>query len=384
MDPLEYKSAFGKIEKGNSITLGQYYYFIPNNLPPKFNADIKMITALEKASVTLGKLSGACLQLPNPDLLIMPYLKKEALMSSRIEGTRISLGDLLISEAEGKEKAYEDTLEVINYVDAINYGLDKISNENITEELLKEMHRILLRGTRGEEKDIGKYRQIQNWIGSIDSKIDVAQYVPPKPELVSELMKNLIEFLNTKDDISHLIKCAMIHYQFETIHPFCDGNGRIGRTLITLYLCKHKLMIKPLLYISGFFEKYRPSYVSLLLDTNKNGKFEDWILFFLDAVKVQSEDALNRAMKLQKLRETYRQKIQETTHNANMLKLIDYLFVNPYIKITTAKKHLNVTYPPAKRLIEQLVKQNILKLVENSEKLNKTYVAHELLEVISN
>lgn len=208
-----------------------------------------------------------------------------------------------------------------------------------------------------------------------------ATFVPPGPEDVNQLMSDLLSYLNSDDGMPLLIKCALMHYQFETIHPFCDGNGRIGRALITLYLCKKKLMIRPLLYLSGFFEANKREYASLLLKTNKEGSFEEWLDFFLEAITVQAEDALQRATKIQELREEYRKITQDKFQTSALARLIDELFVNPYITITNAERLLKVTYPTAKRLIEILAQLEILKLASKQER-NKVYIAHEILRIM--
>lgn len=381
MNKEEFEKAFGTIKEREDKKWGKHLVFIPDKLPPDINFDKKLALSLSKADATLGKLSGAGLLLPNPNLLIMPYLRKEALMSSRIEGTRISLSELLLSEAKGTEENIPDAFEVVNYVHAVKYGLDKIEKYPISLELIKEMHKILMKGVRGKDKFPGEYRNIQNWIGPRNCTVQEATFVPPGPEDVSILMNDLVAYLNTDDGMPLLIKCALMHYQFETVHPFCDGNGRIGRALITLYLCKKKLIIKPLLYLSGFFEANKREYSSLLLKTNKEGSFEEWVDFFLEAVSVQADDALNRAAKIQKLREEYRQKTQDQYQTSSLARLIDELFMNPYITITKAEKLLKVTYPTAKRLIEILMDLEILTSASKQER-NKMFVAHEILRII--
>ena len=194
-------------------------------------------------------------------------------------------------------------------------------------------------------------------------------------------MGELIEYLNTEHNVPVLVRCALMHYQFETIHPFCDGNGRIGRSLISVYLCKKKKIIKPLLYISEFFEKYRLQYNELLLKTGQTGRFEEWIKFFLKAIEVQSEDALLRAQKLLDLRESYRKRIQMETHTSDILNIIDYLFSNPFITVSKAGKESGVTYPTAKNYIDKLIKYEILKETKRLQR-EKTYVAHEIYEII--
>ncbi len=380
MQHNQFQGCFGEL-KERTDKWGTYFTFLPHTLPPKINFDQELILALSKADAKLGKLSGVGFLLPNPNLLIWPYLRKEAVMSSRIEGTRISLSELFLTEVKGNEENVPDALEVINYVKAVSYGLEKIEKEPITLELIKEMHKILMKGVRGDNKFPGEFRNIQNWIGPPTSRPQEAQFVPPSPEDVPRLMQELITYLNTDDRLPLIAKGALMHYQFETIHPFCDGNGRMGRSLITLYFCKKKLIIRPLLYLSGYFEAYRREYAGLLLKTNQEGKFEEWIRFFFEAVATQSEDALQRVAKIQKLREEYRQKTQDSFNTTAITKLIDHLFMNPFITITKAEEILKVTYPTAKRLVENLVSLLILK-PSNEVQRNKIFVAHEILNII--
>jgi len=376
-----YKDAFGKIEAAKGEAGKEYNVFIPNPLPPKIEFDQELVLILSKAEEKLGKLSGVGLSLPSPNLLIIPYLRKEAIMSTRIEGTRISLQEVLLSETKEGEEKTPDAKEVINYINTVNYALKHVEDNQIDLSLIKKMHKILMGGVRGDEKSPGKFRDVQNWIGSEFSNVSDAIFVPPNPEAVPKLMDDLIDYLNTEHNIPVLVRCALMHYQFETIHPFCDGNGRIGRSLISVYLCKKKKIIKPLLYISEFFEKYRLNYNELLLKTGQTGKFEEWIKFFLKAIEVQSEDALLRAHKLLLLRESYRKRIQNETQTSEILNIIDYLFSNPFVTVAKAGKVSAVTYPTAKRYIDKLIKYGILKETKHLQR-ERTYVAHEIYEII--
>jgi Fic family protein len=376
-----YKNAFGKVVQADGEKGDQYNFFIPNPLPPKVEFDEELVLILSKAEEKLGKLSGIGLTLPSPNLLIIPYLRKEAIMSTRIEGTRISMQEVLLSEAKEKEEKTKDAQEVINYINTVNYALTKIEKSPINVELIKNMHKVLMEEIRGDERSPGEFREVQNWIGSELSKVSDANFVPPNPEAVPKLMEDLIDYLNSEHNVPVLVRCALMHYQFETIHPFCDGNGRIGRSLITVYLCKKKKMIKPLLYISEFFEKYRLEYNELLFRTGQTGKFENWIKFFLKAVEVQSEDALVRAYKLLDLREAYRKRVQREAQSSDILNIIDYLFSNPFITVKKAQMISDVTYPTAKRYMEKLAEYEILKETNRLQR-EKTFVAHEIYEII--
>ncbi|HQM95281.1 MAG TPA: Fic family protein [Methanofastidiosum sp.] len=381
MEAENYKNAFGKVVQADGEKGDQYNFFIPNPLPPKVEFDEELVLILSKAEEKLGKLSGIGLTLPSPNLLIIPYLRKEAIMSTRIEGTRISMQEVLLSEAKEKEEKTKDAQEVINYINTVNYALTKIEKSPINVELIKNMHKVLMEEIRGDERSPGEFREVQNWIGSELSKVSDANFVPPNPEAVPKLMEDLIDYLNSEHNVPVLVRCALMHYQFETIHPFCDGNGRIGRSLITVYLCKKKKMIKPLLYISEFFEKHRLEYNELLLRTGQTGKFENWIKFFLKAVEVQSEDALVRAYKLLDLREAYRKRVQREAQSSDILNIIDYLFSNPFITVKKAQMISDVTYPTAKRYMEKLAEYEILKETNRLQR-EKTFVAHEIYEII--
>jgi len=381
MEAENYKNAFGKVMQVDGVNGDQYNVFIPNPLPPNIEFDEELVLILSRAEEKLGKLSGICLTLPSPNLLIIPYLRKEAIMSTRIEGTRISMQEVLLSEAKEREEKTKDAQEVVNYINTVNYALTKIEKSPINVELIKEMHKVLMEGVRGDEKAPGEFREVQNWIGSELSKVSDANFVPPNPEAVPKLMEDLIEYLNTEHNVPVLVRCALMHYQFETIHPFCDGNGRIGRSLITVYLCKKKKIIKPLLYISEFFEKHRLEYNELLLKTGQTGKFEGWIKFFLKAVEVQSEDASVRAHKLLYLRESYRKRVQREAQSSDILNIIDYLFSNPFITVKRAQHILDVTYPTGKKYVERLVEYEILKEANRLQR-EKTFVAYEIYEII--
>ncbi len=383
MDKTEFTNPFGELVEIEDKRWGNYLSFVPNKLPPEIEFDKKLVLALTKAEATLSKLSGVGLLLPNPDLLITPYLKKEALSSSRIEGTRISLDEYFLSEANENQENNIDALEVLNYIQATNYALKEIKTKPITLELIKESHKILMNNVRGNDKFPGKFRPIQNWIGLPGSKPQSAYFVPPPIEKIETLMQEMIDYMDTYDEMPILIKCALMHYQFETIHPFCDGNGRIGRALIVLYLIKKNKISKPLLYLSGFFEKYKPDYARLLAEANKKANFKDWLLFFLEAIKTQSEDAIEKAIRLQELKEKYRKQVQTKTQIISIMQIVDSLFVNPYITIKKAEKITKSSYPKAKRLISTLEELGILFVKDNKER-NKVFRAQEILEVISN
>ena len=384
MEQNEFDNPFGELSETQSKKHGKYLTFTPNKLPPNIQFDKQLAYALANAESAISKLSGLSMLFSNPDLMTVPYLKKEALSSSRIEGTRVSLDQYLLAEAQNTQKESTDTLEVLNYLESMHFALKEIKDKPINLELIKKMHQHLMKNVRGEKKLSGKFRKIQNWIGYPGSKPATAYFVPPKPQKIDNLMQEMMQYMDAYDQLPLLIKCALMHYQFETIHPFYDGNGRIGRALIILYLIKKNKISKHTLYLSGFFEKNRNQYSRLLLDTNRNGKFKKWILFFLEAIKTQSEEATEKAIRLHKLREKYRQLAQEETQSNDMLIIVDQLFLIPYITIKKASSITKKTYPTSKKTVNTLIKLGILKETNKNAKRKKIYMAQEILETISN
>lgn len=380
MQKEEFQNQFGELKEIEDQKWGKYFSFYPNKLPPEIDFDKKLILSLTKAEATLSKLSGIGLFLPNPDLLISPYLKKEALSSSRIEGTMISLDEYFLHELEGEETI--DSKEVTNYIKATNYALEKIEKEPISKELIKEIHKILMEGVRGGEKSPGEFRDIQNWIGPPGSRPQNANFVPPANEEIETLIDEMIEYMNTYDEMPILVKCALMHYQFETIHPFCDGNGRIGRTLIILYLIKKNKLSKPLLYLSYFFEQYKNDYINLLSTANKRGEFNNWLHFFFNAIKTQSEEALEKAVELKNLKEEFRNRVQNKTQQNTILKVVDSLFINPYISIKKVQKITGSTYPTSKGIVDTLESLDIIKLRSENLKRNKRYYCEQIINIL--
>ena len=362
MEQADYAGAYGELERVEHERLGTYHAFIPGPLPPAVDfSDARLVRSLYEATRSLAKLSGICVQLPNPGMLITPYLQREAVLSSQIEGTRVSLSELLLSEAQDKEEA-GDVREVFNYIVALRYAIERVAaGEPITTALVRKMHELLMRGVRGEDRLPGEYRSVQNWIAPPFTEIRHATFVPPPPERVPELMDGLVAYLNSNSgDEVPLVKCALMHYQFETIHPFCDGNGRIGRALVTLYLCKCGIIEKPILYISGYFSEHKSEYMALLRETNQRATFAKWVLFFFEALRVQGDDAQARARALLALRESYRIVILERGLSARHLAVVDALFYNPYVTIRTVEKITGVTYPTARNIVDALVSAGIL------------------------
>ena len=357
----DFKEGFGKIIISESKKYGECPTFVPDKLPPKFHHDREIINALYEAGNALGELRGAGSRLPNPDLFFRFYIKKESASSSRIEG---------IKDVESKE--------VGNYEESMEYALEKIKKEPISKNLIKKMHEILMKGTKECDSFPGEFKHGINWIGEEPPR---TKFTPPPPEEVERLIDELIDYMDGDDETPLLIKCALMHYQFETIHPFSDGNGRIGRLLITLYLCKKREISGPLLDVSGYFEKYRRDYGDLLLETNKTGRFENWIKFFLEAIKIQSKDALKRTNEILDLREIYGERTKGYRQTNNLLKVVDLLFILPFIQINWIKDELKITYPTAKKIVDDLVELEILEFFEKDGR-EKVFVAKEIMETI--
>lgn len=375
MNKSDFVNPLGQIKTIKTKEKG-YEIFIPELLPVTIEYDSKIIKKIEQANNLLGNLSGLIKNLPNPDLFIKPHIKKEAVLSSKIEGTRTSLSDLFKSDLDNKQT--EDLKEVQNYLSALDFGINKIKDNKIDLPLILNLNKILLTEVRGHNKEPGRIRTLQNWIGEYDTSIEKSTYTPPNPESVLELLENLTEYINDYLDTPDIVKSAVIHYQFEAIHPFCDGNGRVGRLLIILYLCKTKLLDVPVLPISEYFEQRKSKYYELLLNVSKKSELNNWINFYLTAVIDQTQETI---IKLNKLLEYRKQKIsylKDNKVNAKVLTLFDQLFVNPYINVNLAKKIINVNnYNTTNRIIQKLVGLKLLKEIKKG-----TYLAEDIEKII--
>ena len=290
MQPAEYQPhASGRLFR----TPQDYWAYVPAPLEPAIRLDTELLRHLSMADRALSELAGIARALPDPHLLIGPFVRREAVLSSRIEGTRASFSDLLFFEAARlREKEVPDVLEVANYVRALEYGLDRLEELPLSLRLLREMHRVLLRGVRGDTQTPGEFRRSQNWIGPPGCTLMEAVYVPPPVIEMGDALDRLEKYFHSESEYPPLIRLALIHYQFEAIHPFLDGNGRIGRLLMALLLCTERLLSQPVLYLSAYFEKHREEYYQRLFAVSQRGCWEDWIKFFLQAVAVQARTAL--------------------------------------------------------------------------------------------
>jgi Fic family protein len=378
MEPEDFNDAAGLV----AIASGKAYFtFTPNELPVSIDQG-KLANQLANASNELGKLEAASYQLPNPYLLLRPYMRREAVLSTKIEGTRSSLSEVLMFEAQEKmdrPEPKEDVREVLNYANALDFGLKKIAKEPVSAELMLEMHRMLLKGVRGEDKEPGKIRTRQNWIGT-DRDIMRATFVPPEPHKVGSLLGNLFSYMDSQSKLYSLIDIGLFHYQFETIHPFRDGNGRMGRLLIILHLIKKGILTLPSLYMSAFFDRHEKEYRNLLLQVSQKGNYDDWLLFFLSGMEEQARET---RIKIGKMTD-YRRKCEDAAHkagNSNSAMLIEYLMRRPFISIPDAADALGKTYPTTERAISELIKLGILKEA-TGQKRNRIFVAQKILEII--
>lgn len=358
-----------------------YTAFVPNPLPPPIDFDMGLALALSRADAALSELSGLGGQLPNPHLLISPYIKREAVLSSRIEGTKASLSDLLIDEIEdghGKRTSTDDIKEVRNYINALEHGIKLLDELPLSLRLIKEIHAKLMQGVRGDKATPGEFRRSQNWIGPAGSTPMTAAFVPPPVEEMMNCLGDWEKFLHVRDTIPDLIQCAMMHVQFETIHPFLDGNGRVGRLLVTFFLLERKRLSQPLLYLSAFIDAHKSDYYDLLQRVRTHGEWAPWIRYFLQGVTEIATEAGQQAKELHKLREQYRAQLRD---KSNALGLLDDLFINPYMTIGRAAKVLEKTHPTAKAAITVLEENGILKEVSGRQ-WGRFYVCPPVLDAL--
>lgn len=359
--------------------------FVPHPLPPKRPLDLApLLPQVARATKALGELSGLGRTLQNPYLLIRPFMRREAVASSKIEGTVTSLSQLFLFEVENKTSAPDDAREVYNYVRALEHALGRLADLPISSRLIKEAHQKLLHRVgknRGSTIVPGEYRRDQNWIGA--RSIENARYVPPPPLEAANAMSDLEKYINSNDDeLPIIIKIALVHYQFESIHPFPDGNGRVGRLLIPLMLCEKEELSQPLLYLSTYFEKHYEQYIDCMLAVSKNGSWESWIGFFLNGVEETCLDAISLSQKLLDLQMEYRIKIQQARSSALLGRLVDLIFEHPAITVPYAAAQLEITYNAAKNNIDRLLELEILR--PSAEDFRpRFYWAHEVMNIMT-
>ena len=358
-----------------------YAAFVPAPLPPTLDLGMDLVRELSRADAALAELSGLGRQLPNPHLLIAPWLRREAVLSSRIEGTRATLSDVLIDELSGDSVPRDsagDVREVRNYVDALEYGLHRLKTLPLSLRLVCELHERLMKGVRGNVATPGEFRKSQNFIGPPGCNLQTAAYVPPPVAEMHEALHKWESFLHVRDELPDLIQCALMHEHFEAIHPFLDGNGRVGRLLITLFLFERGRLSQPLLYLSAYIDATRSDYYVLLQRVRTHGDWHAWIHYFLKGITTTSEAASAQAGKLLDLRESLRARLAAHPRAAS---LIDELVRNPYIDVARAERLLGVTNPTARSAVNALVKEGVLEEI-TKRTWGKLYVATPVLAII--
>jgi cell filamentation protein, protein adenylyltransferase len=337
-----------------------FWYFRPYPMHRELVLEPETIYALSEADNALGLLQGLGKLIRDPELLVGPYLTREALASSRIEGTQASLSEVLQAEASGTEQQpqSDDVAEVTRYLQATREGIRLLNDLPITERLIKQVHKILMTGVRGDERLPGEFRRTPVWVGSPTDSPENATYVPPLPEEIPTLFTDWETFVNDRSRLPALIRCALMHYQFETIHPFLDGNGRMGRLLIVLKLMNDHRLTAPLLYISGYLENHRSEYYTRLEDVREKGAIQEYLQFFLTAVTRSAEDAVDRAGKLIELREHY---LAESAKSRSRIGgIVDLIFTNPFVTVSRVERALHLTNQGARNLITSAMERGWL------------------------
>ena len=365
---------------GKYVKCTGYEAFIPNPLPPEIDWTGRVIRSLSDADRLIGQLSGEGKKLPNPHLLIRPFIKREAVLSSRIEGTQTTLGELLANDAGAVvNRSHDDLREVGNYVAAMDYGIKRLNTLPLSLRLVREVHGKLMEGVRGNHATPGQFRKTQNWIGPAGCTLQNATYVPPSPELLMDCLGTWEQFLHVQT-IPPLVQAGLLHYQFEAIHPFLDGNGRVGRLLIILFLIERKVLTAPLLYISAFFEATRNEYYSRLLSVSQESQWNPWLEYFLNGIARMSEDVLSRAEKINLLLQSWRGKIAGQKPKI-LLDVIELLAENPFWSTKKLSECLQVAFTTAQRAINVLVEQRILSQVDNAQR-DRVFCATAIMKIL--
>lgn len=360
----------------------EYQSFIPSPLPPEptIEMDQSLTALLIDAHRQLTLLEHLSKRIPSVDLFVSMYVRKEALMSSQIEGTQATLEDVLDPLLE--ENANRDVADVINYIKATEFALHRMKELPLCNRLLRETHAVLMAGVRGQEKEPGEFRRSQNWIGAAGSTLKTARFIPPTVDDMNAALSNLEKYWNTNDDLDVLIQAALIHYQFETIHPFLDGNGRIGRLLITLFLMEQKELSTPALYISYTLKKNRVEYYDRMNEVRRTGNYEQWVRFFLEAFRESASDAVKTIDLLTDLRKSNEEKIKTLGRSTKAaLNLFYYLEANPIIEIQRTAAALHVTFNTVSKAIDNLVLLGILKQNNKAERY-RTFSYEAYLDIL--
>ena len=349
-----------------------YRAFLPAELPPipPIAMAPELIRLLSDADRALGRLDGVATVLPNPDLFVAMFVRQEAVLSSQIEGTQSTLQDILSYEADNFDKTRPgDVEEVVNYVAAMNHGIRRLPELPLSLRLIKEIHERLMKGVRGSEKTPGDFRRSQNWIGPAGCNLNTADFVPPPPHEMMAALSNLENFMHDRNSLPVLIQCGLLHAQFETIHPFLDGNGRVGRLLITFLLCERQILQRPLLYLSYYLKARRSEYYDRLTAIRTDGNWEGWLTFFLRGIYEVSLSATDVARQIMHLREMHRQLISEKIKSfGNALKLHDRMFEVPTFSINSAKDIMGCAFATAASVVEQFEEHGLLREITGNER----------------
>ena len=357
--------------------------FIPAPLPPKMTWSGELVNALSNAERELSRLATLSSNYPFPRILAQPFMRREAVLSSRIEGTRASLVDVYNYESFQLSFPEEgnDASEVFNYVRALDYGLDRLKELPVSLRLIREIHAKLMEGMRGGNLTPSQFRRTQNWIGPPGSTLETATYVPPPVDEMKEALNELEKFIQADTEIPPLARAGMIHYQFEAVHPFLDGNGRIGRLLIMLLLYEWGLLPQPLLNLSAYFEHYRQEYYDRLLGVSQRGRWEEWVLFFLRGINAQARDSIVRMERLQGIREKYDAIVRADRNESRMAVVVDFLFARPVFTNRQLATELNIPFKTAGQYIEKLIHAGILRETTGYAR-NRIFRADEILRAV--
>lgn len=358
-----------------------YKAFMPDPLPPNpsIQQDDELTTLLSQASLSLGKLAGLASIIADPDLFVYLYVRKEALLSSQIEGTQCSLEDVLSPTDDAT--ANPNIAEVSNYVRAMNQGLDQLKSIPVSTRLIKEMHLVLMTGVRGSNKTPGQFRKSQNWIGRPGATLNTAEFVPPPFEEIDNLMSDLEKYIHSENSTAPLIKAALIHAQFETIHPFLDGNGRLGRLLITYLLCYWQVLDRPLLYLSYYFKSHRSEYYAKLMDVRIKGDWEGWVKFFLKAVSESAEMANIAAIEIHRLHQASRENLQRSKPTAYTIQVFNEFCLFPILTANELFEKHNSSKPKIQRAIDHLCALGFLQEISGKQR-NRKYAYGKYLDIL--
>ena len=377
---------FRSTKAGKAIrTRNGYWAFLPTPLPPDLDWSPALLTTLADAERELAKLTTVAGNFPFPRLLIQPFIRREAVLSSRIEGTHASLTDLYNYESAQMSflERDDDVREVHNYVLALDYGLERLQTLPVSQRLIRELHARLMKGVRGGQFTPGEFRKTQNWIGAAGSTIETATYVPPPVDEMKNALGAMETFIHADTELPALVRAGLVHYQFEAIHPFLDGNGRVGRLLVLLLLREWNVLSQPLLNLSAYFEHYRQEYYDHLLAVSQHGKWEEWLRFFLRGVSAQAQDSIFRMTRLQGIRTRYEELVQADNNPQRMSAVIDFLFSRPILTLRQLETALDIPYMAAKRYVDKLVDAGVLKETTGYAR-NRVFMAQEVFQALEN